>query len=140
MADGGASHIRSTPHPMPSRARLREVLGFAISITEAAKALEVSAARVAAYCRETDDEGIVVAYRACVERGKFKQASRKPPTPSLPRFAVTWSRKDSQQECSRVDRIWTVYAGDEAEALRIAADVTRRPAGELTVTREIAIR
>jgi hypothetical protein len=127
MADG-ASHIRSTS--TPSRARLLEALSSAASVKQAGLALAVHPERITEYARESDDGDIRAAYRACVDRGKRK---RSLPAPT---WAVHWT--DPRYPEREPVRIWTVSGAVDDDAARVTAiDVTRRPAGELRVTKEV---
>lgn len=125
MADGSASHIRSTPLPIPSRARIREALTSASSLSEASKALGVTANRIRFYCTEIEDDDVRAAYRGCVARGKFHRSS-VPPAPLSPKWAVfAWLKKPDDVAWEWV-RVWSVDEPTAEEAIATALRVTQQ--------------
>lgn len=118
------THIRAIR--IPSRSRLLETLSSASSVTEAARVLDLHPERVTEYVRESEDDGIRAAYRACVTRGKRHT--------NVPKWLVYW---DDPRTPGKPVKIWGVRAETEAEALSTAQRVTRRDG--VTVVREVKL-
>lgn len=117
------SVIRSTV--VPSRSRLLETLSAAKSVKEAAAVLEMHTERIARYVRDSDDQEIRKAYRACVERGKRKRA--------VPKWIVMW---DDPRTPGKPVQIWTVHAETRELALEHAYSATGRAEKSLSVTED----
>lgn len=119
-----------------SDSAIAEALGSSNSIREAARKIGMAVTPLERRCRQ---EGLNRLYEACAERGKLQRGvNLKKTKRELPMFAVVllW-----RQPCGALvdDRVWTVQAEDEKQALEVARHITGRIDG-LSVLREVGKR